>query len=332
MGRRRQKNRHLPARVYVHRRWFRYVPKNGKPVPLAKTDDYPGMLRALSQLLGDVPPIRSFSSLIDRYELEVLPTKAESTQKDQVRQLQNLRKSFGHMRPAELRQSHAILYMHKRAETAPTAANREMQLLSHVCSKAVEWDLMTANPLRGMRKIRRPPRDRYVTDQEFEYVLSLAPPMVQAVMKIAVLTGLRRGDIFSLKKTDCSTEGLLVKPSKTKDSTGVQLLFELTDELVEAVDGAIALPPRSREFIVGNRKGEAFTKNGFDSVWQRLMRRATDPESESSIERFEFRDLRRKSASDEPDEQAAQQRLGHASVEITNRVYRVLPKRVKPLR
>ena len=332
MGRRRTRDRHLPARVYRHRNWYRYVPRDGKPIPLARIEDYAGMLRALADLLGESPPIRTISGLLDRYGLEVLPEKAESTRKDQTRQLENLRKTFGHMIPSDLRQSHAAQYMHKRAATAPTAAVHEVQLLSHVCTKAVEWDVMTVNPLRGMRKISRPPRQRYVTDQEFEYVLSLASPMVQAVMKLAILTGLRRGDIFALRKTDYTADGLLVTPSKTKGSTGVQLLFELTDELVEVIEQAIALPPKSRPFIVGNRAGNQYTKDGFDSVWQRLMSKATDPDSDQSIERFQFRDLRRKSASDEEDEQIAQQRLGHASVAITNRVYRVLPKKVKPLR
>ncbi len=121
-------------------------------------------------------------------------------------------------------------------------------------------------------------------------------------------------------------------PSKTKGSTGVQLVFELTHVLVEVIDGAIALPPASRDFIVGNRAGKLYTKNGFDSVWQRLMTDASNPEIGDSIERFQFRDLRRKSATDEEDEKVAQERLGHSSVEITKRVYRVRPKRVRPLR
>ncbi len=73
-----------------------------------------------------------------------------------------------------------------------------------------------------------------------------------------------------------------------------------------------------------------YTKNGFDSVWQRLMDKATV--DEGAIERFQFRDLRRKSASDEVDEKVAQMRLGHANVDITKRVYRVKPNKVRPLR
>ena len=183
-----------------------------------------------------------------------------------------------------------------------------------------------------MRKIKRPPRDRYVTDAEFQYVWELASPMVQAVMDLAVLTGLRRGDIFELKKSDYTDDGLYAAPSKTEGTMRIQLLFELTDELVSVLDQAIALPPQNREHIVVNRKGNKFTRNGFDSGWQRLMAKATDPKSDSSIDRFQFRDLRRKSATDEDDESVAQKRLGHASIEITNRIYRVKLRKVKPLR
>lgn len=62
------------------------------------------------------------------------------------------------------------------------------------------------------------------------------------------------------------------------------------------------------------------------------MKKATDESADSFIERFEFRDFRRKSATDEEDESVAQIRLGNASAEITDRVYRVKPGTVKPLR
>ncbi len=85
-----------------------------------------------------------------------------------------------------------------------------------------------------------------------------------------------------------------------------------------------------------------FRTSGFQRVWRSLegvaMKKTRHSNSRGrttlclSNNSRQFRDLRRKSASDEEDEQTAQQRLGHASVAITNRVYRVLPKKVKPLR
>jgi integrase len=48
-------------------------------------------------------------------------------------------------------------------------------------------------------------------------------------------------------------------------------------------------------------------------------------------ERFQFRDLRAKSASDDT-AQPASKRLGHADPKITERVYRRKTERAKPLR
>ena len=154
--------------------------------------------------------------------------------------------------------------------------------------------------------------------------------MVRCVMDLAMLTALRRGDIFKLERRHLTDDGILVTPSKTEKSSGKKLLFEWTPALRSVVKQALSIKPQVRQSIVCNRKGKPYTKNGFDSVWQRLMKKATS--GEKAIIRFEFRDLRRKSATDEPDEVAAQHRLGHATPEITAKVYRVKPKRVKPLR
>ncbi len=328
MGRRRKTHRHLPQRVYIHHGSYRYQPKYGSKVTLARVGDYGGMLRALAALLSDRPPLTSMAKVFDRYELEVLPKKAESTQKDHARMLNNLRRSFSAMDPRHLRQPHAAQYRDKRGQKAPTAANRELEILSHVCTMAVEWGAMDLHPLQGLSRIARPPRTRYVTDDEYLFVHSLASPMVRCVLDLALLTGLRRGDIFRLERRNQSDAGIEIRTSKT----GAALLFEWTPALRNVVKDALRLPPQVRAFIVCNRKGKPYTKNGFDSVWARLMQKATDPKREKQIERFQFRDLRRKSASDEVDAIVAQQRLGHASVAITNRVYRVKPKKVRPLR
>lgn len=328
MGRRRKRYRHLPQRVYIHHGSYRYHPKNGKKITLAKVGDYGGMLRALAALVSDHPPLTSMAKIFDRYELEVLPKKAASTQKDHARMLNNLRLSFGAIEPRHLRQPHAAQYRDKRGEKAPTAANRELEILSHVCTMAVEWGAMDFNPLTGLRRIPLPPRDRYVTDDEYLFVHGLASPMVRCVLDLALLTGLRRGDIFRLERKNQSDAGIEIRTSKT----GAALLFEWTPALRKVIKDALKLPPQVRAFIVCNRKGQAYSKNGFDAVWARLMKKATDPNREKHIERFQFRDLRRKSASDEVDAIVAQQRLGHASVAITNRVYRVKPKKVRPLR
>lgn len=193
---------------------------------------------------------------------------------------------------------------------------------------AVEWGAMKVNPMFRLRKIKRPPRRRYVTDEEYLAVRTMALPMYQCAMDLALLTGLRRKDILDLRCQNVTDSTLRVKPSKTAGTTGVELEFELTPELRAVIDKALKIGPQIRPWILCNRKGQQFTKNGFDSVWGRLMRKAVA----AGIERFHFRDLRKKSASDEDDGRVASERLGHSSQEITDRVYRVLPRKVRPLR
>lgn len=323
MGRRRQKNKNLPKRVYPHHGSYRYVPKFGPPVTLARLDDYAGMLRKLAKILDERPPMDTLAAVMDRYLLEVIPNKGEQTQVDHSRMLINLKKSFGHMQPNDLRAHHAAKYRDKRGEKAPTAANRELQLLSHVCTMAFEWGAMELHPLRGLRKISIPQRERYVTDAEYLHVHSLATPMVRCVMDLALLTGLRRGDIFKLRRNNMTDAGIEIKTGKT----GARLLFEWTPALRQVVKDALKIQPQVRAWIVCNRKGKQFTKNGFDSVWSRLMAKAV-----KNVDRFQFRDLRAKNASDEPELAVAQARLGHTSSEITERVYVRTAKKVRPLR
>lgn len=328
MGRKRKANKSLPPRVYVHHGSYRYVPVSGPKVTLARVGDYAGMLRKLADVLGEVPAGETMAQIFDRYMIDVLPKKAPSTQREQTRQLTTLKKVFGRMRPDTLRTHHAAQYRDARARKAPTAANRELELLSHVCTKAREWGYMRDNPLFRLEKTKQKPRRRYVTDDEYLTVRELASPMVQCVMDLALLTGLRRGDVLSLTRASVTEEGLRVRPSKTEDSTGQELVFKWTPALAGVVRQALSLKPQVRTHIVCNRKAKPFTKNGFDSVWNRLMAKA----EATGMERWQFKDLRRKSASDEADGAAASEKLGHAGREITERVYRVLPRKVTPLR
>ena len=323
MGRKRQKHKNLPPRVYVHHGSYRFVPKLGNPVTLAKVSDYGGMLRALADVLGDSRNLDTLVSVMDRYLVEVIPGKGPQTQKDHTRMLKNLKAVFGEMAPNDLRQPHVAKYRDARGKKAPTAANHELQLLSHICTMAVEWGAMDRNPLLGLRKLPRPPRQRYVSDDEYKVVHSMAAPMIACVMDLALLTGLRRGDILRLKRDNLTDTGIEIRTGKT----GARLLFEWTPELQQVVKDAQKLKPQFRQWIVCNRKGQPFTKNGFDSVWNRLMAKA-----EKKIDRFQFRDLRAKNASDEPELAVAQARLGHTSAEITERVYVRTAKKVRPLR
>ena len=322
MGRKRKHDKHLPQRMYCRRGCYYFVTPAGRWLNLSH--DYAGAMAEYGRMTGPGPQCVTLQDVIDRYRIDVLPSKAKRTQEEQARQLTRLGKVFGAMRPDHITVQHVYGYMDARSQY-PTAARHEVSLLGHVFVKAIRWGAATKNPTHGIEKPRSQPRDRYVTDQEFTAVKRLAIPSLQIAMDLALLTGLRRGDLLSLTRDSLTDEGLLVKSKKT----GKALLFEYTPELCQVLDRAKKLRPQlPGRYLIRTREGKQYSPSGFAANWQRLMRKA----QKNGIEKFTFHDIRAKSASDSASLQEASERLGHTSMAITDRVYMRVPHRVKPLK
>jgi len=206
-------------------------------------------------------------------------------------------------------------------------------------TKAVEWGAIDRNPLIGQLRLSNPqPRTHLPKDWEISEALEHASPLLSCYIRFKLMTGLRRGDMLRLTLADIGPDGIHVQPHKTAHSSGRRLVIEWDDEgeLRAVIDEILALPPAPR--IKGaplfvTRQGKPFIKpdgraNGFDTLWGRFMTRLV---KDTDVTRFQERDLRALVASESETLQEASDRLGHASTEITKRVYRRKPVRVKPL-
>lgn len=283
------------------------------------------MYRSLAEHVEE-RPIRTMGDVFQKYQLQVVPKKSEKWQIEQIRYLKRLDAVFGKMSPASVLPRHVRAYRHKREQTGRiTTANRELDTLKHVFSMAVEWGVLDQNPAREIRRLKTERRSRYVTDTEFMAVYEVASPMMKGAMDLAILTGLRRGDILDLTRESLTEAGILVRTSKT----GRGLLIEWSDELREVVSRIKGLRPHIRRHLIANRRGKRYTATGFGTNWQKTVDRAM--QRNGLRQRFTFHDLRAKSASDD-DLHAASARLGHADTATTVRFYRRAPSRVKPLR
>lgn len=284
--------------------------------------------------------IYTIGALFDRYSLEVVPTKAPKSQTENIRQIATLRKVFDDMALTDLEPQHVYKYVDKRS--AKVAARREVEVLSHAFTKAVQWGLMKAHPFKGEVRLEgEAPRERYVEDWELVEAMSMKSKrrkgsvlMIQAYLRIKMLTGLRKGDILRLSKANCQEDGIHVQPSKTKKSTGKRLIYEWTDELRAAVDEAVAVRPALSPWLFCNKFGrplfeeEKGTTKGFDTIWHSFMERLLE---ESKVtERFTEHDLRAKVGSDAESLERARQLLAHSDSRMTERVYRRKPERIKP--
>lgn len=343
MGRRRQKSRHLPPRVYERRGKLYYVePGSEKWTPL------PDGLRTWAKMMDASEPATTLATLWAKYELEVLAKKAKKTQQNRRQEWSELVKTFGAVRPEDLEPHHVWRYFRERGEGE--GARHEVRCLSALMTYARQvGSIKHVNPCFGLQLPSGGPRERYVTDEEFLAVRELAPPMIAHAMNLALLTGMSQIDILQIEPRQLLADGILFDRQKT----GQAQLIEWNDELRAEIAAIQAEQPHSsrRESkvvelhakprpLICKRNGKPFSSSGFQTAWQRLLVIASEgvknqdgtwlrPPVISS--RFTFHDIRAKSLSDAKSLEEAAARGGHADSRITQRVYRRLPKRAAAL-
>lgn len=345
---RNSENRGLPARwVHKHGAYY-YLPTaelrrqwDGKSwFLLGKT--LPEAYKAWAERVGAPERITTIAALLDRYSLEVVPKKQPKTQGEYRRYIAKLRQPFGAMALADIEPQHIYQYVAKRS--AKVAAHREVECLSAAISKAVEWGLIKANPLLGqVRLTGEPPRTRYVEDWELIELLSMpsrrkkgSVGMVQAFLRIKLLTGLRQRDLLLLTASAIQEDGIHFTISKTKHSTGKKVVYEWSPELRQAVEDAKAIRPALSPYLFCNRYGKCYvnlekgTASSWNNLWQNCMNRVL--KDTKVKERFTEHDLRAKVGSDAESLERARQLLAHSDARMTERVYRRKPERIKPVK
>lgn len=299
--------------------------------------------RVWAERVGRPEKITTIGDLLDRYILQVIPAKklkSAKTASENMKQIERMRPAFAKMNITDLEPFHIYQYYEKR--TAKTAAKREIEVLSHLFTKAVEWGLMKQHPFKGEVRLEgRPPRDRYVEDWELIELLAMpsrkkkgSVGMVQAYLRLKMLTGLRQRDLLLMTVSQISDDGIYVKPSKTKNSTQVKRIYDMTPRLREVLDECTAVRPALSPYLFCNRYGQCLvdeetgTAKGFSDIWQNCMTRLL---KETKVtERFTEHDLRAKVGSDAESLARAQELLAHADSKMTEKFYRRKPQRVAP--
>ena len=324
MGRKRTRDKHLPRGVTHEHGAYYFRGADRKRIHLGC--DFADAMTRYGDMFRQAP-LSTFGAVLDRYLQQVTPKKAPRTQTDETKYIATIRSVFGLMTPKAITPSQIYEFRDKIAvKSGDVQANHHLKTLKHVCVKAVEWGAVIANPARDVSKLHVRPRDRYAEDWEYEAVYKCASEVVRVAMDLAVLTGMRRGDLLALTRSQLRDDGIHVTTGKT----GRKLIIEWSDELRDVVARAKQLKPQVRQHVIATRQGKRFTANGFSTLWQRAVRKAL--KQKALTQRFTFNDLRSKSASDTADLLEASERLGHSSPAITKQVYRRKPVRVTPLR
>lgn len=212
-------------------------------------------------------------------------------------------------------------YLDKRGQQSESRANREISFLGAVFQYGYVREFVKNNPARGLEKFELEPRQRYVTDAEYEAVHGRAPEWLQLCMEFAYLCRLRRGEVIGpdlrdahgvvvgLHREHVLDEGLRVIRSKGSKTQ----IITWTPRLTDVVKRAQKLPsnPATMKHLIHDTRGQKIRKEAFKSAWGRLMKKAVN---EAGIEPFTFHDLKRKGVSDAEGDKL--QASGHKSASM----------------
>jgi len=348
---RKKENVGLPTRWKLHHGAYYYLVPVGleaawdgkKKFRLGAT--LPEAYKVWGERVGRLDKIRNVSQLLDQYALEVIPTKAPTTRAQNISALKPLRELLGAAPLDSLKPTIIYAYVRQRG-MVKTGAKREVEVLSHALTKAVEWGYIDRHPFAWQLRFEgEAPRTRYVEDWEIDECLSIESKRkkgsvraAQAYIRLKLLTGMARGDLLRLRPgIDFKDDGIHIQRHKTAKKTGKRTIYEWTDELRAAVAAALAARPVDiSPWLFCNMRGECYINEetgragGWESLWSNFMERVM---TETKVtEPFHEHDIRAKAASDAESLEHAQALLSHADSRTTRRIYRRKPEKVKPTR
>ena len=232
------------------------------------------------------------ADMIHKYVRQRLPAK--KTGHRQRQQLELWRRLIGDYELNQLQPQHIAAVRDSLAETrSPGTVVRYLAALSHAFTIAIrDWHWIQENPCRLIEWPREPRgRVRFLSDDERVRLLeacrvSRCQPLYAVVM-LALLTGMRRGEILGLRWRDVDLERRRLILTETKNNERRQV--PLTPKAVEIVTALPTLDRRPSALLFRSPRGGGRAVD-IRHPWEAAVQRA-------GLEDFRFHDLRHTAAS-----------------------------------
>jgi integrase len=176
--------------------------------------------------------------LADRFEVEHLPRKRSSTQREYQSLVKLIRLHLGQIKVVELRYADIEAMHRKIMQSAPYRANRTVAVLSKMLTLSIKWGFRQDNPCRGIEKAPERKRQTFLTPAQVARlgeVLAAHPERISAnAVRLLLLTGARKGETLRARWDDIDlAAGVWLKPGHTTKQT--------TDHRVPLSPPALAL-------------------------------------------------------------------------------------------
>ncbi len=196
---------------------------------------------------------------------------------------------------------------------APATVNRELSILKSATRKALEWGMISDDPLAGFKLARvSNARVRYLEDDEFDRLMNVAHPELAPIILMARHTGMRQGEILNLEWSDVDLRRgwIRIRHSKNGEGRFVPLSARSTAMLSNT-------PHSNRVGLLFERHGVRMDRNGW------LRDQFAKAVRQAGLIDFHFHDLRHCWASHAAmrgaDIQTIAAILGHKTLRMTQR-------------
>lgn len=208
----------------------------------------------------------------------------------------------------------------RQALVAPATVNRELTLLKHMFTKAIDWEKARTNPVKAVKLLREAnTRVRFLTDDEETRLLNACPLSLRPLVIAALHTGFRRGELLSLRWCDIDFENGLVTVEASYTKNGERRSVPMSRTLCAVLEG-LRQQRSECEHVFRTRRGGRYVSAG--TTFKAAVKRA-------GLSNFHFHDLRHTFASrlvmGGQDIRTVQELLGHKSITMTLRYSHLSP-------
>ena len=190
---------------------------------------------------------------------------ADTTKRNWNRWLDRIRDHFGNLRTAQFDRTDKIRPVIRRWRSTyadkPRNADYGMQVLSKLCSYAVDIGRLNSNPCEGIKHLYQGDRSDIIwLDQHITHLRATASKEIMWAVDLAALTGLRQGDLLLLSWSHIGEDSITIYTGKGRRQRRVAII-----PLYAALRRLLASIPRRATTVLTSSYGMPWTSNGFQS-------------------------------------------------------------------
>jgi integrase len=151
--------------------------------------------------------------------------------------------------------------------------NKVLNILKHMLNKAVEWEMVEPETLKKVRKVK-PLRDdskrlRYLSNDECQALISSCEPHLRPIVITALNTGMRKGEILSLKWENVDLRHGFILLDRTKNGERREIPVNSTlKEVLHGVSRRLDVPYVFYDPATGKRYQDV--KRSFGTALKRV--------------------------------------------------------------